>query len=99
MFVDHLLTVFIQSTQILASTIQSPTGVGAAVVSDIVDGDNAHRPWDFLAEPDDVFARIFVRSQYGVQNPICPEDVVTVDGDIERMLWRNLGQHHAVLAV
>ena len=64
-----------------------------------MDGDDTHRPWDFFAEPDNIFASELAGPQNSVENPIGPEDEIAVNGDIERVLGRDFGQNDSVFAI
>ena len=65
----------------------------------VVDSDDTHGSRYLLPEPDDIFAGVFIGPEDGVEDPIGPEDVVAVDGDVERMLRRDFGQHHSIASV
>ena len=65
------LSVFVKSTEILATAIESAARISTALKTCIVNGHDAHWTRYFLSQPYNVFTRIFVGSKNSMQDPIC----------------------------
>lgn len=83
---DRYLGVFIEPAQILAAAVPDETRISRAIVAGVMDGYDTHGSWHFLPEPHYILARVLVGPQHGVQDPIGPEDVIPIHGDVEWML-------------
>lgn len=93
------LCIFVQSTEILAASVEGSARIGSAIVRCVVNGDDSHRSWNFLAKPNDILTSELAGSQNSVEDPVSPEDEIAVDGDVERMLGRDFGQHDSMFTI
>lgn len=72
--------------EVLAFQLRRITRVQIAILGVIGDGSDSHDARNVFPQDRDFLARVLIRSENGMADPVGPEDVFSKHGDIKRML-------------